>query len=206
MADGFGKYDVYATAGSVYCYAGTAVLRNRFGIRDADELRQVEADITAIRQMDLLNHPIRGRFTSHHLCAIHRYLFGDIYPFAGHFRRESIAKGHTIFLAPDQIAPKLKQLLLELTAEHHLRKLHGAAFGERLAYYFAELNYIHPFREGNGRATREFIRQLLHHNGYAVDWSRVTTEHLLETMEESVFDTEPLSRMLQICIFKETEP
>ncbi len=60
MPESFGKYDVYATAGSMYCYAGTNVLRNHFGIRNADELKRIEADITTIRQHDLLSKPVTG--------------------------------------------------------------------------------------------------------------------------------------------------
>lgn len=67
----------------------------------------MEADITAIRQHDLLSQPITGRFTSNHLCAIHRYLFGDIYPFAGYYRRESIFKGQTTLENPQSIKIKL---------------------------------------------------------------------------------------------------
>lgn len=203
MPDGFGKYDVYTTTGSIYCYAGTNVLRNRFGIRDGAVLKQIEADITAVRQHALLTQPIPGRFTPHHLCRIHRYLFGDLYPFSGHYRREGIAKGQTIFIPPHQIAEKLTLLLRELASERHLRQLQDEVFLDRLAYYFAELNYIHPFREGNGRSTREFIRQLLLLNGYTIDWSNVSVDRLLQAMEASVFDTAPLIQVLQICVTKD---
>ena len=64
----------------------------------------------------------------------------------------------------------------------------------------AELNYIHPFREGNGRATREFMRQLFLLNGYEVDWGAVPVEQLLHAMEESVFDTNELERVLRDCL------
>ena len=66
-------------------------------------------------------------------------------------------------------------------------------FTERSAYYFAELNYIHPFREGNGRATREFIRLLFLKNDYEVDWAAVPAEKLLDAMELSVYDTRAVS-------------
>lgn len=200
MANGLSKYDVYATSGSIYCYMGTNVLRNRFGLRDAAELRKVEADISTIRQHDLLLQPVTGRFTAHHLCGIHRYLFGDVYPFAGHYRRKSIAKGQTVFENPVDIEGKLKKLLAQLKGEGYLMALKDNEFLFRLAYYFAELNYIHPFREGNGRATREFIRQLLLVNGYAVDWSVVGTDELLSAMEASVYETEPLVQVLNECV------
>jgi cell filamentation protein len=202
VLDGFGKYDIYAECGSRYCYAGTSVLRNRFGIRDANKLRQVEADVTTVRQHDLLLKPVTGHFTANHLCRIHRELFGDIYPFAGHYRREIIKKGKTTFENPESIEKKLKELLSELKTEKFLQTLKEDAFLKRLAYYFAELNYLHPFREGNGRATREFIRQLLLRDGYTVDWSAVSAEELLSAMEASVYETEPLIRVLQKCVEK----
>lgn len=200
MADSFSRYDVYAVAGSCYCYADTTVLKNRFGLKDAKQLKKVEADISAIRQNDLLSHPIVGHFSSAHLCAIHRYLFSDVYPFAGRFRREDIMKGMTRFLAHQQISEKLKKLLGELHSEKLLRNVLPEEFFHRAAYYFAELNYIHPFREGNGRATREFMRQLFLLNGYEVDWAAVSVEQFLHAMEVSVYETTELEYVLQKCL------
>lgn len=160
MAESFSRYDVYTVTGSIYCYRDTNVLRNRLGIRDNQQLRIVEADITAVRQNDLLETPILGRFTSNHLCRIHKYLFGDVYPFAGHFRKEDIMKGATRFLSHKEIAPKLSALLKKLKDENYLRNLSAEKLTSRSAYYLAELNYIHPFREGNGRSIREFMRLL----------------------------------------------
>ena len=139
MADNFSRYDVHAVAGSRYCYPDTSVLKNRFGLKDAVQLKKVEADISAVRQNDLLEHPIAGRFTATHLCTIHRYLLGDVYPFAGRFRQADIMKGQTRFLAHQQIKVKLKALLKELHSENLLRNLHIEKFLQRAAYYFAEL-------------------------------------------------------------------
>lgn len=202
MAEGFGKYDVYAASGSMYCYTGTNVLRNRLGIRNAYDLKRIEADITTIRQHDLLLKPVTGRFTANHLCSIHRYLFSDIYPFAGHYRRESIAKGQTIFENPKELKVRLKKLLLQLKDECFLKQTAEHDFLPRIAYYFAELNYLHPFREGNGRAIREFIRQLLLVNGYSVDWSAVRVDALLSAMEASVYNITPLIQILEECVCK----
>ncbi len=204
MDSGFGKYDVYSVVGSIYCYKDTNVLKNRFGLRDAKKLRELEADISAIRQNDLLTNPIQGRFTANHLCHIHQYLLGDIYPFAGHFRKEDIMKGSTRFLSHRDIKSKLTKLLVELAKEHYLQGLTQDMLIDRSAYYFAELNYIHPFREGNGRSTREFMRQLYALNGYTVDWAAVSTDELLEAMEASVYDTAQLKAVLQLCLTENT--
>lgn len=200
MDDEFNRYEVYTTAGSVYCYRDSGVLKNRFGLRDGAKLKLVETDLTAIRQNDLLLHPIEGRFSARQLCRIHRYLFGDIYFFAGHYRREDIMKGATRFLSWREIPPRLKVLLSKLREENCLT---GCCFEEiidRGAYYFAELNYIHPFREGNGRTIREFMRLLFDRNGYRVLWNAVEPEHLLAVMEESVYDITPLKGVLSRCL------
>ncbi len=202
MDKGFGKYDVYAVSGSIYCYRDSSVLKNRFGLRDGKKLRELEADISAIRQNDLLSNPIQGHFTTNHLRRIHRYLLGDLYPFAGHFRREDIMKGTTRFVTHRDIKAKLAKLLGELASEKYLKGLCFDDLVERSAYYFAELNYIHPFREGNGRATREFMRQLYLLNEYEINWSAVPTEELLAAMEESVFDTTELIAVLSVCLQK----
>ena len=90
--------------------------------------------------------------------------------------------------------------MAELKDEHFLKQTKKTEFISRLAYYFAELNSLHPFREGNGRATREFIRQQLYVNGYSVDWSAVAPDKILDVMVASVFDTAPLIAVLALCI------
>ena len=199
----FGKYDVYSVAGSIYCYPDSHVLKNHFSIRDYHELKDLEAEITLVRQKELLEKPIVGRFTVNHLCRIHRMLFADIYPFAGQFRKEDIMKGQTSFLGHGQISDKLKGLLLELQSENYLHDSEFEVMVKRSAYYLAELNYIHPFREGNGRTIREFMRLLYDKNGYEVDWKAVPEEQLLYAMEESVFDTGILRSVLKQCLKKQ---
>jgi cell filamentation protein len=198
----FSKYDVYTEFGSKYCYKNSSVLRNKLGIRDFETLKQAEADITALKQTYLLDHPVGGRFTSSHLCHIHRFLFEDVYRFAGHIRTEDIKKGETTFLSSKDISKKLLSLLVKLRQEHYLKNLSVEDFICRITYYFAELNYIHPFRDGNGRATREFVRELVQFNGYEVDWSKVYVTTLLESMVASIYDTADLERVLNICITK----
>lgn len=199
MSD-FSRYDVYAVFSSAYCYRDSNVLRNRFDIRDGTQLRMIEADISAARQSELLTQPVTGRFTASHLCRIHRRLLGDIYPFAGTFRREDIAKGQTRFLAHSQIPQKLKHLLRQLREENYLSGLSREFLIQRSAFYLAELNYIHPFREGNGRAIREFMRLLYLHSGYHVNWGAVPVDELLQAMVDSVYDTTHLEQVLSVCL------
>ena len=99
----FSKYDVYTTVQSMYCYPDTDVLINKLNIHDKAELKQAEEEFTTVKQMALLQEPIKGRFTKTHLLRIHRFLFEDVYPFAGHIRKEQISKGDTMFYPPDLI-------------------------------------------------------------------------------------------------------
>ena len=101
--------------------------------------------------------------------------------------------------------PKLTALLSQLREENWLSGFDFDHFVERSAYYFAELNYIHPFREGNGRATREFMRLLFLKNSYEVDWAAVSVEDLLDAMEWSVYDTEKLQDILRKCLIEKQE-
>lgn len=200
MADPFGKYDVYSVASSIYCYPDSSVLKNKLDIRDPALLRKVEADLSTARQAEIFRTPVVGRFTATHLCNIHRKLLGDVYSFAGHFRREDIAKGPTRFVTYSQIKEKLQRLLGQLQQEKWLENVPFEAFAARSAYYMAELNYIHPFREGNGRAIREFMRLLFLHNGYVVQWDAVDVEALLNAMIDSVYDTAHLEQILKQCL------
>ena len=200
MADPFGKYDVYSVVSSIYCYPDSSVLKNKLDIRDPVLLRKVEADLSTARQAEIFRTPVVGHFTVTHLCNIHRKLLGDVYSFAGHFRREDIAKGTTRFVTYSQIKEKLQRLLGQLQQEKWLENVPFEAFAARSAYYMAELNYIHPFREGNGRAIREFMRLLFLHNGYVVQWDAVDVEALLNAMIDSVYDTAHLEQILKQCL------
>lgn len=94
----FSRYEVYTSVQSIYCYKGTNVLKNKLGIRDTEKLKKAEEEITLIKQMELMKEPIHGYFTKNHLFLIHRFLFEDVYSFAGHARREQIRKAIRCFI------------------------------------------------------------------------------------------------------------
>ncbi len=192
----FGKYDVYTTVESVYCYRGTKILRNKLGIKDESTLKAAENEIVSVKQYSLLINPIKGRFTKNHLYSIHRYLFGDIYSFAGHTRLEQISKGNTTFYPPAVIDKELKKAFDYIKSCHRLTDFKDKEFFDALARVMAELNFTHPFREGNGRAIREFIRVLALHNGYMIDWSLANHNDILEASFLSVDDYRALIPIL----------
>lgn len=138
-------------------------------------------------------------FSKSHLCKIHAYIFQDIYSFAGKFRTEDTSKGTTQFWRCEYIDVALTNLLKELKNEKYLRGKNKDEFANRVAYYFAKLNMIHPFREGNGRALRMFIRQLGLYCGFEIDWSKLTSSEILKAMVDGV---DKNYENLQRCIIK----
>ena len=91
-----------------------------------------------------------------------------------------------IFCRSDYILENLRKVLNELKNEDYLKSYNKDEMYTKLAYYMSELDIIHPFREGNGRAIREFIRQLAQKNGYLINWYRVEPDILLNAMIAAV--------------------
>lgn len=198
----FSRYNRKETMQSKYCYEGTDILINKVNIRDAKVLAEYEADITLIRQYELEKGIIKGRFGVVHFKKIHEYIFQDIYPFAGKFRTENIAKGTTNFCKSQFIEENLKILLEELKKDDYLKGLSTKEFSSKVAYYLSEINMIHPFREGNGRSIREFFRQLALKSGHIINWSLIKKEILLEATIIAVDkDYKPLAK----CLYKVIE-
>lgn len=159
----------------MYCYPDSEVLRNKLGIDDQEKLQEIERKLTALRINDLIRKPIRGRFDLRHLQDIHFYIFQDIYIWAGEFRKVDIAK-ENMFCKVMFLEEQANTIFNEIRRDNYLEGMDYLTFVKRLAYHFSEINALHPFREGNGRAQREFIRELALHNHYAIDFSN-TSEH-----------------------------
>lgn len=154
------------------------VLENKFNITNSAELAKVEEKISKTKALELfkkglLNDLEAGTFDS--LAKIHKYLFDEIYDFAGEIRNVNIAKGNFRF------APVI---YLE-TALKNIDKMPQSTFDEIIEKY-VEMNVAHPFREGNGRSTRIWLDLILKKQlGKVVDWSSVDKEDYLLAMERS---------------------
>ena len=182
----FSKYDVYTTTQSIYCYPDSNVLKNKLNIRENKLLKTAEEEITLIKQMELLKNPIKGNFTKAHLMNIHRFIFEDIYTFAGKIRKEQISKADTLFYPPNLIDRELDKVFAKIKEKNMIKETDEEKVFDNLAYVMAELNIIHPFREGNGRSIREFIRLMAKRMGYDLNWGNVDREELLEASISSV--------------------
>jgi cell filamentation protein len=168
-----------------YLDPASGILKNRLGIADATTLEETEAALAATRSYELSRAPLKGGFDLPHLQAIHRYLFRDVYEWAGELRTVDIDKGGTQFGHHAYVASAAAEVLTKLAAEKQLAGLAPASFSERAAFYLGELNALHPFREGNGRAQREFISHLAQANGYYIAWENVTPADMLQASIES---------------------
>ena len=192
--------DLYEARNSIYCYKDSDVLVNKFDIHDNKKIEEIERKIVLAKLYELRqNHQI-GNFDISHFVGIHKFLFEDIYPFAGLFRNENIAKGNFSFAEWEYIEDELKKLLDKLKEENYLQNLDRDTFIKRLSYYMAELNVLHPFREGNGRTIREFIRQLAYKNGYVLNLKNINPKEMLHACIRSVVDTTQLENIISECL------
>ena len=155
-----------------YVYPGTDVLRNMRGIRDGGELDDFEARLTFLRSLQLASKPIAGEYDLTHLRAFHRYLFVGLYEWAGELRTAVLAKTD-LFCLPEHIESYGAEIFGKLAEEDRLRGLDRESFTDRLAHYLGDVNALHPFRDGNGRAQRAFFAQLASDAGYRLDWQLV---------------------------------
>jgi cell filamentation protein len=165
----------------------SGILRNKFGLTDQESLDRVEANAVSVRSILLQLNPLKGNFDSEHLKAIHSYLFRDVYEWAGQYRTIPLAKADyaeggrvTKFTPPQLIEAELGKVFDELAKEHFLEGLPRRECARKLAALFSEINRIHPFREGNGRAQRQFVRQLAESLGYKLHFEVVSKERLVQ--------------------------
>lgn len=158
-----GRLEECLSEQSKYCYEGTEVLVNNFNIYNQEQLEMVERRISALMLTKIQIEDVpsfKEVFDMKYLCHLHKEVFGKIYPFAGEIRRENISKGHTPFCRPEFIVSNLVMLLEKMPED--IKKIKSRDdIVYFLAYYYSELNVIHPFREGNGRIMREYLRQVV---------------------------------------------
>lgn len=168
----------------IYCYPDSDVLKNKLGIKDLNKLHNYERKLTMLRLMEIIDNPIEGDFDFTHLKAIHKYIFQDLYEWAGEVRKVEIAKGN-MFCKVMFIESQAEDIFGKLKRDKYLSGLDINSFINKLAYYFSEINALHPFREGNGRTQREFIRSLAIKNGYIINFSHISEKEMLKASQES---------------------
>jgi cell filamentation protein len=186
---------IYDAEDDPYCYKGTIVLKNRRGLRRQERLSRFEAAAVAQRALEPLP---RGKFDARHYRAIHRHLFGDVYRWAGKYRTVRMTKGASPFCFPEYIAEEMQSLFGSLAQARFLAELSVDDFAVQAANFLAELNAIHPFREGNGRTQVSFMALLSVRAGRPLVVERLVPSEFLAAMIESfVGSKQPLADQLR---------
>lgn len=167
-----------------YVYPGTDILINKFNCRDAKELKKIEALSTGGNLAWLQLHPIEGAFDFEHLKRIHHFIFQDLYDWAGQIRDVDVGKNN-LFCRARFINDYAETVFGDFYSSCDNNKDNKDSFIETLAAHYADLNALHPFREGNGRAQREFTRELCLKCGYVFDLTKTRHEEMLSASIES---------------------
>ena len=187
-----------------YSDPATGVLYNKLGLVTAAGLEAAEREITHAALILLDESPVSPSYDLPHLREIHKRIFGDIYEWAGQIRTVAIAKG-AVFCLPQYIDSSAAIIFRELHDEGCLRGLRRDAFIGRRAYYLGEVNALHPFREGNGRAQRVFFGQLARDAGFTLAWQHLDPVRNVEASAAIMRgDPEPMSEMLDALVRDDT--
>lgn len=158
------------TEDTLYLYSGSPVLRNKLGITDKERLEQIERLFVVERAAEGIP---TGRFDLAHLRAIHWHLFQDIYEWAGELRKVEIAKDGHQFQFRHYLETGMADVARRLEKAKFLTGLSRADFAAKAGEIMGDVNYVHPFREGNGRAQLYFLEQLAEQAGHPIDLRRL---------------------------------
>jgi cell filamentation protein len=180
--------------GDPYVYPGTFVLRNRLGITDPVFLDKQERALVVLRSRRGVP---RGNFDLAHLRAIHRHLFQDIYEWAGELRTVEISKGDQQFQFRQYIPTGMADVHRRLVQSRFLSGLPPAGFAGQAAVIVGDINYIHPFREGNGRTQLQYLKQLADKAGHRLDLARIEGPRWIEaSMLSHATDYGPMAALI----------
>ncbi|MFI5736165.1 Fic/DOC family protein [Kribbella sp. NPDC051587] len=179
------------------------MLANKLGARTQHDLDAAEHDFAEFRALELLAKPIRPSFDEDHLRAIHRYLFQDVYEWAGEPRTVNTSKpDDPAAFFPRQLFDTGVPAVFGQIAERNFRPdMPQDEFVNKLTRTYDELNHLHLFREGNGRTQRIFLNQLAARSGYAIDWNAVTAEQNDAVCRAAGHgDRQPMKAMLETVV------
>ncbi len=179
-----------------YCYPDSNVLINNLNIRESDVLFEAEKELTAIRLRELQISPVEGNYDFEHLKKIHRYIFQDVYEWAGEVRTVEIGKGN-LFCTTACIQEYAESVFAKYYSQCLAAKDDRNKYIKVFAENYGDLNALHPFREGNGRAQREFARLVCMACGYTFNLSHTTHKEMLHASILS-FDKGDSSEFIKI--------
>lgn len=161
------------------CYEGTTCLINKFDIKDENILKDLETTVTFSKITEYSLNPLFNTFDVNHYKEIHKYLFEDIYDWAGEYRTVDMSKKGTSFAKAESIDELMTKCFARLQNNNCFQDLDFDDFVDNIVDFYCVTNMIHPFREGNGRTQRLFLTQLINLNNYSIDFSEIDTDELM---------------------------
>ena len=192
---------MYDAINSIYTYKGTNVLKNKLNIKSEEKLKEYETKVVALKLASIDKANIKRTFDKNHLINIHKYLFEDVYDFAGKYRKENITKENFRFSEYYYIEDNIDYVFNKIKIDE-LKKLSFDELIKKLSEIMTDLNVLHPFREGNGRTTREFVRELLNELGYDIKWFKIDYNDILKASIKAVVDDSEQIELLKKSIEK----
>lgn len=188
------------------CYPGTSCLINKLDIRDEEMLAEYEAMVTTAKVALLEQNPLPGNFDFDHYRAIHKFLFEDLYAWAGQLRTVDMSKKGTAFVKAGEIKMLGEKAFARLNHRHNFAGLAHEDFVENIVDFYSVINLLHPFREGNGRTQRVFFTQLIRSAGYDIDFSEIDTDELMvATIQAACGVNDLLLAVFRVAITGDTE-
>jgi len=189
-------FEGYDAFNDPYVYPGTSVLKNLLDIQDVQTLEAFEIEISTLRAEEALP---AGHLDVAHYCSVHHHLFQDVYAWAGTYRTVRTAKGGNMFCYPEHISAQMDQLFGSIKNGSIFQIQKTEDFVRRLAEFLAELNAIHPFREGNGRTQLAFIGLIAETFKQPLQLERLNRETFIPAMIRSFnSDLNPLIAELML--------
>lgn len=192
---------MYDAIDDPYTYPDSTVLVNKADLRDQAELDDFEAEMAYARSMEEIPG---GDLDFAHFKAVHHHLFQDVYIWAGKPRTVRISKDDSPFCFPENIDAMAGKLFKGLAKANYFAELAPADFAKQSAHFLSELNAIHAFREGNGRAQNTFFALLAEHAGQQLDFDKLDPDAWLAVMIKSFDgDEAPLAAAIEELIVVE---
>jgi cell filamentation protein len=183
------------------CYPETTILINKLDIRDEFELAEVESVMVAAHAAKWEETPSANSFDFEHYKALHHYLFSDLYDWAGITRTINISKKGTPFCPAKDIEAMATRIFTYLKMLNYFRGMGHNDFVDAIVDFYCSTNYLHPFREGNGRCQRLFLTQLAQVADYELNFSEINVDLLmLATIQSAHGITDPLREILNVAI------
>ncbi len=173
---------VYTAKDDPSCYPGATVLRNKANIRDGDMLAEFELAMSLTRSEENLPN---GRLDYAHYKALHHHLFQDVYDWAGLLRTIRTGKSGHWFCYPEHIDQEMRRIFSNLISRNWFTGLSKEKFVSEAVHFLAEINAVHPFRDGNGRAQMTFLVLLTENAGFTFDDNKLEQKEVLNAMIDS---------------------